>query len=806
MLFVLEHGKLDLERRVFWGPGGETRLSTIESRLLSHLSAHPGRTFSREELQVEVWGYRSGIPSRTVFTTVGRIRQKIEADPSKPRTLVSTDGGYCFVAPEKHAADSTLPHPATPFVGRTRELSQLLALLRKGARLVSLLGPGGIGKTRVAIECARQFGPELSGGAAFIALESVEHATALVRALIEVLALRPLSPREEPVAGLVDRLRDREQLLLCDNVEQIEGAAALFAALIAGCPALRILATSRVRLSLQAEAAVSLAPMPDPSSGADLERTDAGLLVLDRAQRARPGWEPSATERDALAELCALSDGSPLAIELATAWLRLLEPREVVRELKAGVDLLRTNNPDVPARHTSIRAMLASSFRLLALESERALGALATTRAPFSRETALAVAKADLRELGQLVDASMIRRVEGGRFAFHPAVRDEALARLTVEQRAEFEQAHAACFLDRLTKSYFEGEDAPERAWLERVEPDHLDTLAAFEASVRRHDLARVGDAAEPLYRYLDGKNRFAELASCWAMAKRELRALEPSPARDRALGRLLALEQGAGWLHDDGADFLAMLEPLGGADLVVGLIGASIRAQIAGQFPVGLAHGQRALELGAATNRSWLIGFALSVAASSAARVGQLDLAAGMLEQAVSMSARRGGRSVCRPLVHLGEVRSMMGQTEAAIQVLTRALAACRDADDRAFALLALSLLADARAASGEDPTALMIEAIEEGCAHHIPPFWWAGALLGLCERRANAAASAGPALTALSALCRGNLLPPPVMARAARASACAREALGPAVAAGLEHAAAGLELEVAALGLIAE
>jgi predicted ATPase/DNA-binding winged helix-turn-helix (wHTH) protein len=470
-VLALEHGTLDLDRRVFLGPSGEARLSTIESRLLAHLSAHPGKTFTREALQVEVWGYRAGIPSRTVFTTVGRIRQKIEADPSRPRHLLSTDGGYCFVAPEARASRSALPHPVTPFVGRDRELSQLLALLERGARLVSVLGPGGIGKTRLAIECARRFGAALGGGAAFLALEPIEHASALVRAIIEALALRPLSPREEPVAGLVERLRDREQLLLCDNVEQIEDAGALFAALSAGCPKLRVLATSRVRLSLQAETALALAPLCDPSSGAELERSDAGLLVLDRAQRARPGWTPSAAERDALAELCALAEGSPLALELATAWLRLLEPAEVVRELRAGVDLLRTSDADVPPRHTSIRAMLASSFRLLAPESERALGGLATMRAPFSRDAALAVARADLRELGQLVDASMIRRVDGGRFAFHPAVREEALTRLTPAERVGFDRAHADWFLERLTTSYREREDAPEREWRRRWSP-----------------------------------------------------------------------------------------------------------------------------------------------------------------------------------------------------------------------------------------------------------------------------------------------------------------------------------------------
>jgi hypothetical protein len=616
-VLALEHGTLDLDRRVFLGPSGEARLSTIESRLLAHLSAHPGKTFTREALQVEVWGYRAGIPSRTVFTTVGRIRQKIEADPSRPRHLLSTDGGYCFVAPEARAPRSALPHPVTPFVGRERELSQLLALLERGARLVSVLGPGGIGKTRVAIECARRFGAALGGGAAFLALEPIEHASALVRAVIEALALRPLSPREEPVAGLVERLRDREQLLLCDNVEQIEGAAALFAALAAGCPALRILATSRARLSLRAETALSLAPLGDPGSGAELERTDAGLLVLDRARRARPGWEPCAAERDALAELCALAEGSPLAIELATAWLRLLDPAEVVRELRAGVDLLRTSDADVPPRHTSVRAMLASSFRLLAPESERALGGLATMRAPFSRDDRARRGprrSARARPAGRRVDDSAGRRRQ---VRVSPRGARRGPHRLTATERAGFDRAHAACFLDRLTESYLERRRTRARVAATRGArpPRHAGGLRRRVAAPRARPAQRGRRAALPL---LGRPQPLRRAGSSWGLAKRELRTLEPSPERDRALGRLLALEQGAGWLRDEGHDFVAMLEPLGGEDLVVGLIGASIRAQIAGQFALAAAHGQRALELVAEGSRGWLIGFALSVTASA--------------------------------------------------------------------------------------------------------------------------------------------------------------------------------------------
>jgi predicted ATPase len=666
------------------------------------------------------------------------------------------------------------------------------------------VGPGGIGKTRLAAEAARRAAGHRADGVAFLPLEGVETAEALVRTVVASLALRPLGPQEDGVAALVERLRERDALLVLDNVEQLAGASAALALLVGGCPRLSVLVTTRVRLALAGETTFWLAPMEEPRSGADLERTDAGRLALDLARRVRPGWEPDARERQGLAELCALAEGSPLALELALAWLRLLEPAELVRELREDPGLLRTDSADVPARHTSIRAMLASSFRLLAAERARALGALAALRAPFPREAAQHLAGAGLRELGQLVDASMLRRSAGGRFAFHPAVREEALGRLDPDVRARHEERHASFFLERLSRTYLTDAPRSERQWLDGLRPDHEDLLAAFRwASVHR-DAPRVAAHAEPFYRYLDGRNRYTELAEAWALARTHLRELPRSSERDRALGLLAALEQGAGWEVSEDEPLLELLEPCGGEDLARGLIGASIKAQVAGRFEEGRRHGERAIALATESGREWLLGFALSVCASACARLGELDEAAALLARAVGAAARRGRRGHCRPLVHLGEVQLFMGQPALACQTLAEALAACREADDRAFALLALGRLGEARQRLGDDPAPLFIEAVEEACAHHVPPFWWSPALLGLAALRAEVPSSAGVALAALGALSRVARLAPPEEARAERARERARALLGPDRAAGWERPAE--TLDDAALALISE
>lgn len=812
MIFALHHGSLDLDRRVFSCGAVTVRLTTIEARLLAYLAAQPDRAFSREQLQVEVWGYRAGISSRTVFTTIGRVRQKIEPDPTSPRYLLSEAGGYRLAVPAESRARSQVPEPLTPFIGRARELDELAAVVEGGARLVSILGPGGIGKSRVAIELLRRLGTGFPDGAAFVSLESVDDADGLVRAWIAALALRPLAPAEAPSAGLADRMRDREQLVVCDNVEQIADAATMLATIVAACPRLVVLATSRVRLAISGEVAFTLAPMAEPRSGGALESTDAGRFVLEQVARVRPGWRADASERDALAALCGLTEGSPLAMELAVAWLRLLEPAEVVDELRRGGDLLRTDDRDVPARHSSVRSAMAASFRLLADDSVRALGALAVIRGGFGRDAALGIAGAGLRELGQLVDASMICRAGNGRFAFHPTVRAEALARLDPQTRAATQRVHMHHFLDALAASCaaLEAGTLDERAWLSHHAPDDRDLDAAFETASRTVDADGIVRWAPAYYRYLDGCNRFAELAVAWARAKASLRATPSSPSRDVALGVLLALEQGAGWEMPDEEDGLAWLEPHGGVSLEIGLVGASIAAQVRGDTARAIELGRRAIALASAGSSAgssaWTLSFALSVTGSALARAGETAEAAALLERATSLARRRSGRAYCRPLVHLGEVWLQAGDTQRARDVLSRALSACRDADDRAFGLLAQSRLGEAQQRLGEDPTTAWTEAIEEACAHHIPVYWWRIALLGLASAKVGASASAGAAITALGSLEAVFALRGTERAAMDRALDRGAAALGDVAMDEFRRRGAQADLEPAALALVGE
>lgn len=754
MIVTLSAGVLDLVRRTFRREdGSESALTGMEARLLAHLLAHPDRCHSREELQTEVWGYRAGVSSRTVFTTVGRVRQKIEGDPSRPLHLVSTDGGYRFVLPTSASPASSLPQLPTPFVGRATDLSTIERLIDDGSRLVSILGPGGIGKTRVAIEIARRLDSRFELGAALVPLDAAETAEAMIRHVVQSLSLRPLREDEGGTDALVARLRDRSQLLVLDNVEQIVGAGAAIAAVVGSCPRIVVVATSRVRLGVTAERGFDLGPMLGPAPGADLTTADAGLLALASATRVRPGWAPSAEDSAALARVCALTEGSPLSIELATSWLRLLEPRELVEELERGADVLRADRADAPSRHTSVRAALEASFRLLAPDAVRALGALSSLRGSFDREVAQAIAGAGLSELGQLVDSSMIRRLPSGRFAFHPAVREEAAARVSDGERRERSLRHRRFFLGRLCRSYdaLEASGGAERAWLDEVGLTHEDVVHGFRDALTAGDVPLVRSSIHPLFRYLDGTSRLRELEELWATAKATLAGGLLDEERAICLGLLVATERSTGHPVNETYE---VPEAATNAERALGAVGAALHAAMLGDLATAHRHGDVAIAFARAAGAPFILGYALSVAASI--RRGDPESRA-RLAEAIALGERSRGRAHCRPLVHMGELELTAGEIEAARRTLVLAVRVCREVGDRAFGVMAETLLGDAELAAGSREAARQAwsGAVDEMFEHHIAPFWGRRAILGLAEQSLEDGVF-GPAFVALSALRR--------------------------------------------------
>lgn len=346
-------------------------------------------------------------------------------------------------APTKMSAPASLPEPdkpefvrfsnlparGTPFIGREAELAEIIRLLLDpGCRLLTLLGPGGIGKTRLAMQAAEEMAqlPQVRGfsdGIFYIPLFHLTASDSLVPAISLGLGLslntdeRIAAALTDPKSQLLDFLRQRQALLVLDNFEHLVEQSSVLSEILSAAKGVSLLVTSRQRLALQEEWALEVHGMSYPPSECDLEGADfdqftAPILFVEAARRTRVDFSLSEAERPCLAQICRLVDGFPLGLELAAAWTRMLSPCEIAQEISSGLDFLETPLRNVPERHRSLRAVFEHSWNLLTPQEQQVYRKLSIFQGGFSRKAAIEVTGATLARLSSLADKSLIQ-VEG---------------------------------------------------------------------------------------------------------------------------------------------------------------------------------------------------------------------------------------------------------------------------------------------------------------------------------------------------------------------------------------------------------
>jgi predicted ATPase/DNA-binding SARP family transcriptional activator len=320
---------------------------------------------------------------------------------------------------------SLLPSSLSPLVGRERELAEIARLLADpDCRLLTIAGPGGAGKTRLAMAAARQAQATaiaaFAAGVAFVPLQSVAAPEAIVPAITSALGLS-FQGQDDLQSQLLRFLGDKALLLVLDNFEHLLEGATLVLDLLQGAPALKLLVTCREPLAVEGEWVLDVAGL---ERGASIE------LFLQRARQTRAGFAPSAAEQADLERICRMVGDVPLALELAASWLRLLSVGEIRQELERGLDVLAANRRDIPERHRSMRAVFDSSWARLSPEEQAVLARLSAFRGGFTREAAERVADASLTQLAGLVSRSLLHRAEGGRYDLHELLRQYAAEKL----------------------------------------------------------------------------------------------------------------------------------------------------------------------------------------------------------------------------------------------------------------------------------------------------------------------------------------------------------------------------------------
>jgi predicted ATPase/DNA-binding SARP family transcriptional activator len=328
------------------------------------------------------------------------------------------------------------PVPSSAFVGREFDLSEVGAYFTQPAvRLMTLIGAGGVGKTRLAVQVASEQAQGFRHGATFVALAGVADGSQIASAIANALGLTISS--EDVLAQLHSYLSDKQLLLVLDNFEHLLSGAGVVGELLLQCPHLRVLVTSRAALNFHGEYLIDVAGLDVPKDAADnIEVFDSVQLLLRSARRVNPRFTLELQSKAAVVQICQLLQGSPLAIELASNWLRALSVEEVANEIRASLDFLSADQPDLPERHRSMKAVFDSSWVLLQADQQLALAKLSLLRGGFTLESAARVAHATPGVLLGLVGKSLIAR-DGARFVIHEAVRQYADQRLEPHDRAE---------------------------------------------------------------------------------------------------------------------------------------------------------------------------------------------------------------------------------------------------------------------------------------------------------------------------------------------------------------------------------
>ncbi len=394
---------------------------------------------------------------------------------------------------EKSSLLGIIPSFNTAFVGRDIELAELSSGLQDSeCRLQTLLGFGGVGKTRLAVELFQQADQHFADGAVFVALAGIsadkdssreQVVPQVASAILQALSIeQPAQQNAQTLrTRLLTTLKHQQMLIVLDNFEHVMPATELIIEILETAPQVKVLVTSREALGLYFEHIFDISGMASPplDNIEHIEIYDAVQLFIRSARRVKADFVLTDTSKLAVAQICNMLQGSPLALELAAAWVRLMPPFEIVEELSRNLDILESNYPDLPQRHRSLGAIFEHSWELLSIEEQSTLQNLAIFEGSFSKDAAVAVTGASLRSMFSLVNKSLLKRDETGRFSRHLVVDEYSKQRLLVNKELHQELAtkHADYFANWISEIIDSNE---QTVWIEEISENYSNVEAAL--------------------------------------------------------------------------------------------------------------------------------------------------------------------------------------------------------------------------------------------------------------------------------------------------------------------------------------
>ncbi|MBW3632899.1 MAG: tetratricopeptide repeat protein [Chloroflexi bacterium] len=650
-----------------------------------------------------------------------------------------------------------VPHPATPLIGREREIAAARATFgllpvttgnpesgqfrdRQTARLLTLTGPGGAGKTRLSLHLAADLGAEFADGAAFVPLADVTNPDLVPAAIASTLDIGDtsgVSPRE----AIFNHLRDRHLLLVLDNLEQVMGAASLVSDLLAACPRLTILATSRERLGLRAEQELALPPLALPSfpprtttAGRleledeasvvidDIRRSEAVRLFVNRAQSIKPGFDVTADNAAAVVEICQRLDGLPLAIELAAARLRLLSPQALRDRLDRRLDALGHGPRDLPARQQTMRDTIAWSYDLLDPVEQQLFSRLSIFAGGATLEAAEAIAidlpsdgsSADLELLESLVDKNLMQLIgDEPRMRMLQTIRDFGQERLAESgEHQVIGRRHGEYFLDLAEESEQLLACGEQTRWLDRLDQEQPNLRAAIDWFRNQGQTEEALRLAGALWRFWwlrgdlgEGRQRLESLLEESAQVAPAVRAKALNGAG------VLAESQGdwesATHLHQESLEIFRRIDDQRGVAWSLNNLGVVAIDQ--GDYRRAQSLLEENLAVAERANDNAGIATALTDLGLIAHHQEDYERATALWTRSLALFRALGdGSRIARALNNLGTIAMQLGEYERAHALLTESLELHRSVGDRQGIAGTLNNLADTTANLGDAETAM--------------------------------------------------------------------------------------------------
>ncbi|MDQ2684127.1 MAG: LuxR C-terminal-related transcriptional regulator [Chloroflexota bacterium] len=575
--------------------------------------------------------------------------------------------------------NSSLPTLLTPLIGRQGDVSELVALVERGERrLITLTGPGGVGKSRLAIEVARELLPRYGENLAFVSLSHVSAPENVVPTIAQAIDVRE-SGVDTLLEDVQEALRGGPFLLVLDNMEQVVDAASVIAQVLHHCPALTIIATSQVRLRISGEhefavrtLAVEAAQDPDRVS---LEgQPDAVRLFVDRAKAVNDEFELTAANIETVGRICRALDGLPLAIELAAARIKILSPEALLERLDRRLSILTGGGRDLPHRQQTMRNAIAWSYDLLTPEEQRAMRRLAVFSGGFSLEAALATeyeGDDSLELVASLVDKNLVRRLDGvspdPRYFMFETIREFGREQLEAHgESAEAFRRHAHYYLELARRGRSEWVTEKAHRWVLTMDAELANMRVAFT----------------------------------WFAEHDRLSGLHMASSLDWYWDASLLYREGRSWLET----FLPEMESLPPEQRTLALRSAAFLNMRLQDLPAAIGFADIALDFARENGDRRTLIDALSGAGAVNAESGQYEAASQIYSEMLELSRQEGyARGIAVATHNLGLVSFASGDIERALALNEEALELDRSAGNRYSLLNSLNSLAMVLIQAGE-------------------------------------------------------------------------------------------------------